>query len=43
MIQNFGPEDGHDMVTGAKKQNRNRHNMVTGAKEQIRNRHVMVT
>ena len=43
MTQNSGPEDGHDMVTKATEQIRNRHDMVTGAAEQIRNRHDMVT
>ena len=43
MTQNSGPEDGHDMVTGATEQTRNRHDMVTGATEQTRNRHDMVT
>ena len=37
--RNAGPEDGHDMVTGATA----RHDMVTGATKQIRNRHDMVT
>ena len=27
MTQNSGLEDGHDMVTGAAEQNRNRHDM----------------
>ena len=43
MTQNFGPEEGHDMVTGATEQIGNRHDMVTGATEQIGNRHDMVT
>ena len=43
MTQNSGPEDRHDMVTGATEQIRNHHDMVTGATEQIRNRHDMVT
>ena len=43
MTQNSGPEDGHDMVTGATETNRNRHNMVTGGSKEIRNGHDMVT
>ena len=43
MTQNSGPEDRHDMVTGATEQFQNRHHLVTGATEQIRNRHDMVT
>ena len=53
MTRNSGPEDRHDMVTGATerhdmvtgatKQICNRHDMVTVATEQIRNRHDMVT
>ena len=43
MTQNSGPEDRHDMVTGATEQIPNRHHMVTGATEQIQNRHHMVT
>ena len=43
LTRNSGPEDGHDMVTGATEQISNRHDMVTGATEQIRNRHDMVT
>ena len=43
MTQNSGPEDGHDMVTGATETNRNRHDMVTGGSEEIRNGHDMVT
>ena len=31
MTQNSGPEDRHDMVTGATETNRNRHEMVGGA------------
>ena len=34
-----GPEEGHDMVTGATETNRNRYDMVTGATEQIGNYH----
>ena len=41
--QNSGPEFGHDIVTGATKQIRNRHDMVTGATERISNRHDIVT
>ena len=41
MTQNSGPEDDHDMVTGATETNRNRYDMVTGATEQIGNCHVM--
>ena len=37
LMQNTGPEDGHDMVTGATA----RHDMVTGATEQIGNCHDM--
>ena len=43
MTQNFGPEDGHDMVTGVQEEIRNGHDMVTGATKQMRNRHDMVT
>ena len=43
MTQNSGPEDRHDMVTGATEQIRNRHDMVTRAREQIRIRRNMVT
>ena len=32
--QNSGPEDDHDMVTGATEQNRNRRNMVTGVQRE---------
>ena len=39
MTQNFGPEDGHYMVTGVNEQTRNGHYMVTGATE----RHDMAT
>ena len=39
MTRNFGPEDGHYMVTRVTEQTRNRHYMVTGATE----RHYMVT
>ena len=35
MMQNFGPEDGHDMVTGAKEQIRNRRDMVTGVHGEV--------
>ena len=35
MMQNSGPEDGHDMVTGAKEQIRNRHDTVTGVHEEV--------
>ena len=41
MTQNSGPEDGHDMVTGATEKFRNGHYMVTGATEQIGNSHSM--
>ena len=34
MTQNSGPEDGHDMVTGATEQNRNCHDM-TGVHEEV--------
>ena len=34
MTQNFGPEDGHDMVTGATEQIGNCHNM-TGVHEEV--------
>ena len=37
--RNTGPEEGHDMVTGATETNRNRLDMVTGATEQIGNYH----
>ena len=43
MTQNYGPEDGHDMVTGAKEQIRNSHNMVTGVQKQRPYGHDMVT
>ena len=38
--RNTGPEEGHDMVTGATETNRNRYDKVTGATEQIGNYHV---
>ena len=41
--RNTGPEEGHDMVTGATETNRNRYDMVTGATETNRNRYDMVT
>ena len=41
MTQNSGPEDGHDMVTGATDQSQNCHDLVTGPTEQNRNRHEM--
>ena len=34
MARNFGPEDDHDMVTGATEQSRNRHDM-TGVHEEV--------
>ena len=34
MTQNFGLEDGHNMVTGATETNRNRHDMVTGVRRE---------
>ena len=34
--QNFGPKNGHYMVTGATEQIRNRHDMVTGIQTEIR-------
>ena len=43
ITQNFGPEVGHDMVTGATEQIRNRHDMVTGVTQDIPNCHDMVT
>ena len=39
----FGPENGHDMATGAREEIRNRHDMVTGVQEEIRYRPHMVT
>ena len=35
MTQNSGPEDGHDMVTGATEQIRNRHDKVAGVHEEV--------
>ena len=35
MTQNSGPEEGHDMVTGATEQIRNSHDMVTGDHEEV--------
>ena len=35
MTQNCGPEEGHDMVTGATEQIRNRHDMVTGVHKEV--------
>ena len=40
--QNFCPEVGHDMVTGATEEIRNRHDMVKGGSEEIGNGHDMV-
>ena len=37
--RNTGPEEGHDMVTGATETNRNRYDMVTGATEKIGDYH----
>ena len=37
MTQNFGPEDGHDIVTGETEDLRNRGDMVTGVTEDLRN------
>ena len=34
--QNFGPDVGHDMVTGVTEDIRNRHDIVTGVQEDIR-------
>ena len=34
MTQNSGPEDGHDMVTGATETNHNRHDMVIGVQRE---------
>ena len=41
ITQNSGPEDCHDMVTGATEQIGNRHDMVTGPREQVGNCHDM--
>ena len=35
MTQNSGPEDGHDIVKGAKEQIPNRHDMVAGVHEEV--------
>ena len=35
MTQNSGPEDGHDIGTGATGQIRNRHDIVTGVNEEV--------
>ena len=35
MTQNSGPEDSHDVVTGAREQIRNRHDMVTGVQGEV--------
>ena len=43
ITQNSGPEDGHDMVTGATETNRNRHNMVTKVQRGRVCSHDMVT
>ena len=43
MAQNSGPEDSHDMGTGATEQFRNGHNMVTGAQKKSQCRNNMVT
>ena len=41
--ENFGPEFGHDMVTGVTEEIRNGHDMVIGITEEFCNRHDMVT
>ena len=41
MTQNFGPEDHHDMATGATEQIRNRHDMVTGVQKETHCGHDM--
>ena len=40
--QNFGPEVGHDIVTGVTKDKCNHEDMVAGFTEDIRNRHDML-
>ena len=43
LTQIFGPEDGHDMVTGVQEEIRNGPDMVTGGSEENCNGHDMVT